>query len=165
MNRKGQYEIPLYIFGLILIFIYLLILFIFSFVVGSFGETLEEVSFTDTQINLVSYLRSPVLFLGENFTMQELLVYSYYTEDYSIFDEETNKIFNELYPKKESCVTWNMHIFLQPDRKEVHSIVNLQRGIDLGFVDLSEEPLSSASITIPLIIQDKTLTLRMVEVC
>ena len=164
IGKRGIEDALLFMWGLGILFLFMLALLILSFFTGSYKEELSGLGIVNAKVNLINYARSDVDVDGRE--MQELLIGSYYSGDYNELDEKTKDIFNKLYPKG-NCLTWNIHYILQPDGKEVHKIVNLERPGTFDVVNWRYNPneISRSSLLIPLVFEDKSIEVRFTETC
>ncbi|MBI2106833.1 hypothetical protein HYT57_02505 [Candidatus Woesearchaeota archaeon] len=147
--KKGQYQYLLFIYGLIILIIALLFGgFLFSFKSGTDVKTYQDYSSLD--INFLNYLRTPVTINGLGFSMGDLIVYSYYTNDFNKLDEQTHLIFNKFYGEKCSWEvsyslkeSQNFHIvnnlgLLPTDSRSAHAIIPGFKGENIK-VELKEK--------------------------
>ena len=165
-DKKGVSDAMLYIWGFGLLFLFMLVMILFSIFSSSHKESLVTLGLVDTKINLLNYARTPVGTLNGGSTIEEVIINAYYSGDYKELDERTKLIFEPLYPKGQ-CLTWNMYYVLQPDGKEVHSIVNLLRPgtFDVVNWEYNSNEISRSSLLVPLVFEDKFIEVRFVEVC
>lgn len=166
MNKKGQYEIGAYWAGFTLIFSFLLIVIFFSLTGSAVtNERLVEIEVSDTRLSLFPYLQTPVEFSNGEFTMNELLLSSYYNRNYDEFNKKTRELLNPLYPRGE-CSNWNMHIVKLPENEYVDSIENI---VGVTVPDFKDMKLfgdyRQSTIKISRIFEDGHLEVRMVELC
>ena len=166
MNKKGQYEIGAYWAGFSLIFSFLLVVILLS-LTGSVvaNERLIEIEVSDTRLNLFPYLQTPVGFSNGEFTMQELLLSSYYNGDYDEFNKKTREILTPLYPK-DKCTNWNMYVVKAPENEIINSIENIV-GINIpDFKNLKFfNDYRQSKIVVPRIFEEGQLEIRVVELC
>src|SRR3989344_3243255 len=166
IGKRGIEDALLFMWGLGILFLFMLALLILSFFTGSYKEELSGLRIVNAKVNLINYARTDVDVFNGKFEMQELLINSYYSGDYNVLDKKTKEIFNKLYPKG-NCLTWNIYYILQPDGKEVHKIVNLERPGTFDVVNWKYNPneISRSSLLIPLVFEDKQIEVRLVERC
>lgn len=134
--KRGQYQYLMFVYGLVILIIALLFAsFLFSFKSDTDIKTYPDYSSLD--INFLNYLRTPVIIKELEFSMKDLIVYSYYTNDFTKLDEQTQLIFNPLYGDKcswqisyslEGTQNLNFHVIsnlglLPGDSRSVHSVV------------------------------------------
>ena len=149
--KKGQYQYLMFIYGLIILIIALLFAtFLFSFKSNTDVKTYQDYSSLD--INFLNYLRTPVVINELEFSMGDLIAYSYYTNDFTKLDEQTQLIFNTVYGDKcswqvgyslEGTKNFNFHVInnlglLPNDSRSVHAIVPGLKGENLN-VGLKEK--------------------------
>ena len=149
MNKKGIAEIGMYLYGFLILFCYILILFLLSFFGTSFQEKLDAQSSLDNNINLASYLGSEAEYSEVNISMMGLILHGYYSGD-----EKTKEIFNPLYPRR-GCLTWKIEINLKPDGEELHVIQNSKLG----------KEKNPGVILIKVPDENKEIEVRMVDRC
>src|SRR3989338_2974699 len=94
--KRGQYQYLMFVYGLVILIIALLFAgFLFSFKSSTDIESYSGYSSLD--INFLNYLRTPVFLNELQFSMMDLIAYSYYTNDFTKLDEQTRLVFNSLY--------------------------------------------------------------------
>ena len=110
--KKGESAIT-FVFSLIFLVI-LMTIFYSLFLLSSVSKTtyaINQISSGDVNINLINYLRTPF----EDEKIQDLIVSSYYNNDYKKLEIETENIFNKIYDK-EKCPLWNIKGEIDDDK-------------------------------------------------
>ncbi|MEK6907593.1 MAG: hypothetical protein AABW45_03625 [Nanoarchaeota archaeon] len=103
--KKGESAIT-FVFSLIFI-VATITIFYALFSLSSLSNSefrINQINLADIQINLVNYLRTP---LQNNENIADLIVSSYYNDDYKKLQEVSGEIFNMVYDK-ERCPLWNI---------------------------------------------------------
>ncbi|MBI4158761.1 hypothetical protein HY500_00710 [Candidatus Woesearchaeota archaeon] len=120
--KKGQYQYLMLVYGISILAVTLLIaLFLFSFKSSTDIQGYSGDSSLD--INFLNYLRTSVAVNELEFSMADLIIYSYYTNDFSKLDERTKIIFDKLYGDK--CF-WEIRLSLEDiPNLNFHVISNL----------------------------------------
>jgi hypothetical protein len=104
--KKGESALT-FVASLILLSIILTIFYIL-FLQASFNQTkisIQQISISDVQLNLINYLRTP---LQDRSTIYDLIIKSYYNNDYNELEKVTGEVFNKVY-EKEKCPLWNVY--------------------------------------------------------
>ena len=144
------------VFGLVLVLFFAWFIFL---VVG--GEKAEQELITNSPLNtdfiLLNFLKTPLKIGEDNWTISDLILDSYYRNDYKQLEEEANKILNPLYPEN-ICFEWNLELKLMPEDKELKSIVNKNR---FGSDSVKESSLEISLLDDP----NKKIKVRLYEEC
>lgn len=134
--KRGQYQYLMFVYGLVILIVALLFAgFLFSFKSNTDIKTYS--SYSSLDINFLNYLRTPVVINELEFSMRDLIAYSYYTNDFTKLDEQTLLVFNSLYGDKcfwqvsyslEDSQNLNFHVInnlglLPEDSRSVHAVV------------------------------------------
>lgn len=103
--KKGESALT-FIFSVIFLAIILLIFYVL-FSKSALNKTeniITQIDVGDVNINLVNYLRTP---LKDKTTVKDLIINSYYNNDYKDLDKITSDIFNKVYDN-ERCPLWEI---------------------------------------------------------
>jgi hypothetical protein len=104
--KKGE-EALTFVFSMIFLVIILFVFFAL-FSIDSINKkdyVIMGVESAKININLINYLRTP---LDDNTTIYDLIVNSYYKDDYDDLERETNNVFNKIY-NKDLCPLWKIN--------------------------------------------------------
>lgn len=118
----------------------------------------KEINLAELNINLINYLRTPI---ENGLTVQDLIVNSYYNNDYKKLDNITSNIFNKVYDK-EKCPLWDVKGEI--DKKE---FFEYESEFDIRKYSLQQPPrniltlfakdkISPNSYTIEIVLPDKS---------
>ena len=102
--KKGESAIT-FVFSLIFLAIVITI-FYALFLLSSVNKanfSINQVSLSDVNINLINYLRTPL----NTTTVYDLMINSYYNNDYRELETLSENIFNRVYDN-ERCPLWNI---------------------------------------------------------
>jgi len=150
--KKGIAQYPMFVYGLIILVVVLLMsTLIFKIDVGDFKET-ESFDYSGLDITLLNYLRTPVKIDDLEFTMGDLIVYSYSKNDFSQLEKETNEFLEFYYGDK--C-TIDISYFV--DGNKIKNFLRVE-DFDIGNKDVIVE----ASV---LGLNEEIIEVRMVETC
>jgi len=124
------------------------------------GKSKQEI-IVERELNnnfiLLNFLRTPFEFNGNNGTIADLIVDSYYRDKYGEFEEISKTILNPLYDNNK-CYEWNLELKLMPDEEKLKSIINLKR--------IGASPITDSNILIPLLDDsNKNINVRLYEEC
>lgn len=103
--KKGESAIT-FVFSVIFLVIILLIFYVL-FSRSALNKTeniITQINMGDVNINLVNYLMTP---LKDKTTIKDLIIHSYYNNDYNDLDKITSGIFNGVYDN-ERCPLWKI---------------------------------------------------------
>jgi len=103
--KKGE-EALTFVFSMIFIMV-ILFLFFSLFLIDSITKrdyAIKQIDNGNANINLINYLRTPI---KKDYTIYDLIIDSYYNEEYNELEKETSNIFNKIY-NKELCPLWNL---------------------------------------------------------
>lgn len=141
----------------------IIVLFFAWFVFVGFGsdEKIEQELVVKRQLTnnlvLMNVLKSPVEMDGYKGNVADLIVDSYYEDDYQELGETARKILDPLYLENR-CYKWNLELKLMPDDKKIKSIINKER--------IGAKPITDSSTLIPLLDNsNKKIMVRLYEEC
>ncbi|MEK6835843.1 MAG: hypothetical protein AABX55_02360 [Nanoarchaeota archaeon] len=158
--KKGT-ETLTFVFSLIFLALILTFYFlIFSTVATKTVETkIVSLNSISDNINLLNYLRTPTNI--NNFTISDLIIYSYYNKDYQDLEGLSENIFNKIYLENK-CPVWILNAKIKDeeffDVDSDFSLEQLRGGVRYNILQLfGVEPLryTNAQISIPSFNQDK----------
>ena len=138
MNKKGMWEgilsIKVFIFLVIFILLYGGVLFAFSKFNPGQSEIVANKSASFNDIVLLNYLRSEVEVDGVNMSVSDLILKSYYEDDFTSFEDvgrvKADEVFNSVGLRsyglndKYCCLDWNLLIKLMPSDKQLSKFIN-----------------------------------------
>ncbi len=111
--KKGIAQYPMFVYGLIILIGTLLLAIILFAVRPDFSFDDEKLEFSNRDITLMNYLRTPVTIEGLNFLMSDLIAYSYHNDDFELLEEETKKVFLLVY--KDKCF-WDVSYYVEGEK-------------------------------------------------
>jgi len=146
-----------------LIFLALILIFFYALFSISSQKAAEQTitslnSFSD-KTNLLNYLRTPTKI--NEFTISDLIVYSYHNKDFNELNTITKDIFNKVY-QKDKCPVWILNAKIKDDKffdtQSDFSIDQLRgggRGRLLELFGIKPLIYTNSEIDIPSFNQDK----------
>ncbi|MBS3153107.1 hypothetical protein J4426_00880 [Candidatus Woesearchaeota archaeon] len=153
--RKGIGQYPMFVYGLIILVLTLILALIL------FGPRLDfsfspekNEGYGSLDINLMNYLRTPVIIENLKFSMMDLIAYSFSNNDFTLLQERTENIFKLAY--QDECL-WDISFELEGDKK---SFSNLN---EVNFKGERAE-FDSAIAVIPTL-DGKAINVRLKEIC
>ena len=150
--KKGMAQYPMFVYGLIILVVVLLIsVMLFTIDVGDFTET-KSFDYSNLDITLLNYLRTPVKIDNLDFTMDDLIVYNYHKDDFSELEKEADKFLEFYYGER--C-TVDIAYFVDGDK--VESFLRV-KDFDIG----NDPVIAEASV---LSLDGKVIDVRVVETC
>ena len=103
--KKGESALTI-VFSMIFLAIVITIFYVL-FLSSSIGKAeydITQINIADMNINLMNYLRTPV----DDKNIHDLIVDSYYNDNYDDLEKNTENIFNRVYDK-ERCPFWEIY--------------------------------------------------------
>lgn len=154
--KKAQEEI-MFVFSLILISLVLTLAFI-TFSIAGKGKVTEKIDALKTNeinINLLNYLRTKDT--KTNYTLAELITYSYYKGNYDDVNDFIKNLFNK-YHDKQKCPILFINTFSTKDNQKLFESLSLGEANDYV-------PRYSTSIKIPTFDKDNDIKVNYLEGC
>jgi len=149
--RKGIGQYPMFVYGLIILVLTLILALIL------FGPRLDfsfspekNEGYGSLDINLMNYLRTPVIIENLKFSMMDLIAYSFSNNDFTLLQERTELAYQD------ECL-WDISFELEGDKK---SFSNLN---EVNFKGERAE-FDSAIAVIPTL-DGKAINVRLKEIC
>jgi len=96
--RKGIGQYPMFVYGLIILVLTLILALILFGPRLDFSFSQEEnEGYSSLDINLMNYLRTPVIIENLKFSMTDLIAYSFSNNDFTLLQERTENVFKLAY--------------------------------------------------------------------
>ncbi len=122
MNKKGQEEWMPRIFMIIILVFILTVLVLFSVSCTKSEREITGISKSSVSIDLLNYLRTPILLEGKQQTMTDLIIISVNKNNYQDLELATKNSIGEYYSNNFKVCCWGIEI-ISNNKKEIKSNV------------------------------------------